>query len=64
LTDAWPVLTIIQEKLNNPSADDPFEPDIAAVSLFLPNDAHAHAFQLLKNDKAKFLQTAKEWTKK
>ncbi|KAK7467069.1 hypothetical protein VKT23_004130 [Stygiomarasmius scandens] len=43
------VLAIIQEKLNNPSADDPFEPDIAA---------------LLKNDKNKFLATAKEWTKK
>ncbi|KAE9400761.1 ubiquitin-conjugating enzyme [Gymnopus androsaceus JB14] len=43
------VLSIIQEKLNNPSPDDPFEPDIAA---------------LLKNDKAKFLATAKEWTKK
>ncbi|CAA7265440.1 unnamed protein product [Cyclocybe aegerita] len=27
------VLSIIQEKLNNPSPDDPFEPDIAASSL-------------------------------
>lgn len=26
------VLATIQDKLNNPSADDPFEPDIAAVS--------------------------------
>ncbi|KAI0792867.1 UBC-like protein [Abortiporus biennis] len=43
------VLLIIQEKLNNPSPDDPFEPDIAA---------------LLKNDKSKFLATAKEWTKR
>ncbi|KAG6874077.1 hypothetical protein C0995_006934 [Termitomyces sp. Mi166 len=43
------VLAIIQEKLNNPSADDPFEPRIAAV---------------LKNDKNRFLATAKEWTKK
>ncbi|KAF5391276.1 hypothetical protein D9757_001960 [Collybiopsis confluens] len=43
------VLSIIQDKLNNPSHDDPFEPDIAA---------------LLKNDKSKFLATAKEWTKK
>ncbi|KAF8911122.1 ubiquitin-conjugating enzyme [Gymnopilus junonius] len=43
------VLCVIQEKVNNPSPDDPFEPDIAA---------------LLKNDKAKFLATAKEWTKK
>ena len=25
------VLAIIQEKVNNPSADDPFEPEIAAV---------------------------------
>ncbi|KAF5330729.1 hypothetical protein D9619_005573 [Psilocybe cf. subviscida] len=43
------VLVIIQEKLNNPSPDDPFEPDIAA---------------LLKNEPAKFQATAKEWTKK
>jgi len=43
------VLAIIQEKVNNPSPDDPFEPEIAA---------------LLKTDKAKFLATAKEWTKK
>ncbi|TFK42981.1 ubiquitin-conjugating enzyme/RWD-like protein [Crucibulum laeve] len=43
------VLAIIQEKLNNPSPDDPFEPEIAT---------------LLKNDKTKFLATAKEWTKK
>ncbi|KAJ7632472.1 ubiquitin-conjugating enzyme/RWD-like protein [Roridomyces roridus] len=43
------VLAIIQEKVNNPSPDDPFEPDIAAQ---------------LKNDKAKFLAVAKEWTKK
>ena len=26
------VLAIIQEKVNNPSPDDPFEPEIAAVS--------------------------------
>jgi len=44
-----PVLITIQDKVNNPSPDDPFEPDIA---------------MLLKNDKAKFLTTAKEWTKK
>ena len=25
------VLAIIQEKVNNPSPDDPFEPEIAAV---------------------------------
>jgi len=43
------VLAIIQEKVNNPSPDDPFEPEIAT---------------LLKNDKAKFLATAKEYTKK
>ncbi|KNZ75469.1 Ubiquitin-conjugating enzyme E2 4, partial [Termitomyces sp. J132] len=43
------LLAIIQEKLNNPSADDPFEPDVAAM---------------LKNDKNRFLATAKEWTKK
>ncbi|OCH90290.1 ubiquitin-conjugating enzyme, partial [Obba rivulosa] len=44
-----PVLAIIQEKINNPSPDDPFEPEIAAQ---------------LKNDKPKFLAAAKEWTKK
>ncbi|KAG1877806.1 ubiquitin-conjugating enzyme [Suillus subalutaceus] len=43
------VLAVIQEKVNNPSPDDPFEPEIAA---------------LLKNDKVKFLATAKEYTKK
>ncbi|PCH38461.1 UBC-like protein [Wolfiporia cocos MD-104 SS10] len=43
------VLAIIQEKVNNPSPDDPFEPDIAA---------------LMKNDYHRFLATAKEWTKK
>ncbi|KAF8626244.1 hypothetical protein AX15_004923 [Amanita polypyramis BW_CC] len=42
------VLAVIQEKVNNPSPDDPFEPEIAA---------------LLKDDKAKFLATAKEYTK-
>ncbi|KAH0827013.1 ubiquitin-conjugating enzyme [Lanmaoa asiatica] len=40
---------IIQEKLNNPSPDDPYDPDIAA---------------LLKTDKAKFWATAKEYTKR
>ncbi|EPQ58417.1 hypothetical protein GLOTRDRAFT_137137 [Gloeophyllum trabeum ATCC 11539] len=43
------VLSVVQEKLNNPSPDDPFEPDVAAQ---------------LKNEKPKFLETAKEWTKK
>ncbi|KAJ3554464.1 hypothetical protein NM688_g3097 [Phlebia brevispora] len=43
------VLATIQDKLNNPSPDDPFEPDIAA---------------LMKTDQHKFLATAKEWTKK
>lgn len=43
------VLAIIKDKVNHPSPDDPFEPDIAVQ---------------LKNDKAKFLATAKEWTKK
>ena len=27
------VLAIIQEKVNNPSPEDPFEPEIAAVSV-------------------------------
>ncbi|KIP07964.1 hypothetical protein PHLGIDRAFT_19061 [Phlebiopsis gigantea 11061_1 CR5-6] len=43
------VLAIIQEKVNNPSPDDPFEPEIAA---------------LMKTDYARFQATAKEWTKK
>jgi len=61
------VLSIIQEKLNNPSADDPFEPDIAAVRYLItyPDQlALIHIIQLLKNDHSKFLATAKEWTKK
>ncbi|KAF9036677.1 ubiquitin-conjugating enzyme [Panaeolus papilionaceus] len=49
MTTLSSVLLIIQDKLNNPSPDDPFEPEIAAI---------------LKNDKTKFLATAKEWTKK
>jgi hypothetical protein len=32
LYDFAVVLSVIQEKVNNPSADDPFEPEIAAVS--------------------------------
>lgn len=35
------VLTTIQEKLNNPSPDDPFNPDIAAVSYFALIECHA-----------------------
>ena len=33
MTHRATVLSTIQDKLNNPSPDDPFEPDIAAVSL-------------------------------
>ncbi|KZT11640.1 UBC-like protein [Laetiporus sulphureus 93-53] len=43
------VLAIIQEKVNNPSPDDPYEPEVAA---------------LMKTDYAKFHATAEEWTKK
>lgn len=43
------VLGVIQEKVNNPSAEDPFEPDIA---------------MLLRNDYAKFLANAKEYTRR
>ncbi|EGN95458.1 hypothetical protein SERLA73DRAFT_142159 [Serpula lacrymans var. lacrymans S7.3] len=43
------VLAVIQEKVNNPSPDDPFEPEIAA---------------LMKTDKATFLATARDHTKK
>ncbi|EKM83017.1 hypothetical protein AGABI1DRAFT_111546 [Agaricus bisporus var. burnettii JB137-S8] len=56
LRDEWkPTITLasvlqtIKEKVNNPSADDPFEPEIASV---------------LKNDKAKFNSNAKDWVKK
>lgn len=64
------VLSVIQEKVNNPSPDDPFEPDIAAVSFnlcdydLISRLKKYHLHQLLKNDKAKFVATAKEWTKK
>ncbi|EJU05515.1 ubiquitin-conjugating enzyme [Dacryopinax primogenitus] len=43
------VMTTVQEKLNNPSADDPFNADIAAQ---------------MKSDRAAFLKTAKDWTRK
>ncbi|KAI0318352.1 ubiquitin-conjugating enzyme [Amylostereum chailletii] len=43
------VLAVIQEKVNNPSPEDPFMPDIAAQ---------------LKDDKATFLKFARDWTKK
>ena len=60
------VLSVIQEKINNPSPDDPFEPDIAAVRhvVLISLIPLLIAVQLLKNDKTKFLSTAKEWTKK
>ena len=61
------VLSIIQEKVNNPSPDDPFEPDIAAVILYMSRlliSGDDQSPQLLKTDKTKFLATAKEWTKK
>ena len=59
------MLAIIQEKVNNPSPDDPFEPEIATVRLtFAPFVLVSSIVQLLKNDKAKFLATAKEYTKK
>ncbi|KZV71778.1 ubiquitin-conjugating enzyme [Peniophora sp. CONT] len=43
------VLSVIQEKVNNPLPEDPFMPDIAAQ---------------LKDDKPAFLAAAKDWTKK
>jgi hypothetical protein len=45
-----PVLAIIQEKVNNPSPDDPFEPEIAAVkpSLVLPSGIPLIAFAAIK----------------
>jgi hypothetical protein len=60
------VLAIIQEKVNNPSPDDPFEPEIAAVcgGPSLCSRYLSEMCQLLKNDKAKFNATAKEYTKK
>jgi len=67
-TDVCLVLSVIQEKLNNPSPEDPFDPDIAAVhpvSFSLAGLLFTEiAIQILKNDKAKFLATAKEHTKK
>ena len=63
-------MAVIQEKLNNPSPDDPFEPDIAAVRCvwnlytLLPITKVMHLTQLMKTDNSKFLATAKEWTKK
>lgn len=35
------VLAIIQEKVNNPSPDDPFEPEIAAVREVEPSSCRA-----------------------
>jgi hypothetical protein len=61
------VLAVIQEKLNNPSPDDPYDADIAAVSsfdLFHVRNSLDIVLQLLRTDKAKFLATAKEYTKK
>jgi hypothetical protein len=64
--DLFAVLAVIQEKVNNPSSDDPFEPDIAAVSILVMNVivGPPDHLQLLKTDKVKFLATAKEYTKK
>lgn len=62
------VLAVIQEKVNNPSPDDPFEPDIAMVSNSFTYSSgvciHIWCLQVLKNDKARFLATAKEYIKK
>ncbi|KAF8966568.1 ubiquitin-conjugating enzyme/RWD-like protein [Flammula alnicola] len=56
LRDAWnpavslsTVLASIQEKVNNPSPHDPFEPNIAAQ---------------LMHDRARFLAIAQDWTRK
>ena len=64
--DLFTVLAVIQEKVNNPSPDDPFEPEIAAVRIHDSNiDSDRHPIvQLLKTDKAKFLATAREHTKR
>ena len=35
IDDAYLVLREIQEKLNNPQPDDPFEPDIAMVCIYV-----------------------------
>jgi serine/arginine repetitive matrix protein 2 len=61
----WTVLAIIQEKVNNPSPDDPFEPEIAAVCSDSPIELTTLTVsQLLKTDKTKFIANAKEHTKK
>jgi len=48
-TSVSTVLKTIRDKIGKPSADDPFDADVAAV---------------LKNDEPKFKATAQEWTKK
>jgi len=61
------VLSVIQEKVNNPCADDPFEPEIATVSTLIrweDDPGRTGYLQQLKNDKAAFLSTAREWTKR
>lgn len=62
------MLSTILDKVNNPSPDDPFEPEIAAVSGGLAvqrmHTSDGTSLKLLKNDESKFLATAKEWTKK
>lgn len=63
------VLSVIQEKVNNPRPEDPYEPDIAAVRLKPPVrepklSDWGCAAQLLKDDRPKFLTIAKDWTKK
>jgi hypothetical protein len=42
------VFTTIQDKLNNPSPDDPFNPDIAAVSVFTLIACHVMSKMLLQ----------------
>jgi hypothetical protein len=70
MTTIAAVLSVIQEKVNNPSADDPFEPEIAAVSGQKlrwggpDRESDCMQWQQLKNDKGVFMSTAREWTKK
>lgn len=60
------MLLAIQEKLNNPSPDDPFEPEIAQVkqSGFVYHFISESILQQFRGDPKAFNKTAEEWTKK
>ena len=62
------VLEAVLKKLNDPQPDDPFEPEIAQVwiqstSPSLKIDPYCCHKQVLRDNKAKFNDTAAAWTK-